>query len=420
MSTTVVVGAGLIGVSTAFALARRGVAVTIVDQQDGPGQGASNANGGMLTPSMADPWNAPGVWRDLLRWYGRDNAPMLLRTKAIPSLAGWGLRFLSATSQQHYQRATALNVRLGLYSLQVLDRWRRSTNLSYDGAQKGTAKIYRGADAFRQGVAKAEKMKAMGVSYELLSPDALIEREPALAPIRGALSGTVYFPNDEAGDAFKFTNELLRETAKCGVRTKWGARVKRLDIRKRAVAGVILENGETIAADRVVIASGAHAPRLAAQAGVKLAVKPVKGYSVTFSTKHLLSNERLGIPIVDDGLHAAVTPLGDRVRVSGTAEFTGFDSRLDPARIDNLRVILRAILPEQSQALEKDELQCWANFRPMHAYGAPWIGPARTKGVYLNAGHGHLGWTLAAGSGEALAQEILGETSGFDLADYHT
>ncbi len=418
MAETIVIGAGLIGAATAYALARRGEAVTVIDREEAPGKGASRANGGMLTPSMADPWNAPGVWRDLLRYYGRTDAPMLLRTKALPSLAVWGHRFLRSANARQYARATALNVRLGLFSLKVMEEWRRSAQFSYDGAQAGTAKIYRRREALRAGGAKAETMRALGVSYELLSPDALIERQPALAPIRSSLSGAYYFPEDESGDALKFAAGVLGAALELGARARWNVRVKRLIVHKRAVSGVLLDSGETISAERVVIAAGAHAPRLAAQAGVSLAVKPVKGYSVTFSTRRISPEERLRFPIVDDDLHAAATPLGDRLRVAGTAEFTGFDERLDECRVENLRQILRAILPDQAPALEAQEVSRWAGFRPMHAYGAPWIGAARVTGAYLNAGHGHLGWTLAAGSGEALAQEILAEKGAFDLSEY--
>ncbi len=418
MSETIVIGAGLIGASTAFALARRGEAVTVIDRAVAPGKGASEANGGMLTPSMADPWNAPGVWLDLLKFYGRPDAPMLLKTRAVPSLAMWGVKFLGAANVSQFERATALNVRLALYSLKVMSDWRQSVNLSYDGAQNGTAKIYRDHAALNAGLAKAEKMRSLGVDFELLSPQALSKRQPALEPIQTSLAGAVYFPNDESGDAYKFVQEVLSVTERLGVRTRWNAAATELIIRKQKVSGVRLASGEFLSADRVVIAAGAHAPSLTNQAGVSLAVKPVKGYSLTFSAKNLAAEERMQFPIVDDDLHAAVTPLGDRLRVAGTAEFCGFDERLDERRIENLRKILRAVLPEQARRLEADELVQWSGFRPMHAYGAPWIGPTPVQGVFVNAGHGHLGWTLAAGSGEALAQTILNEKSEFDLSDY--
>ncbi|MCK5745528.1 MAG: FAD-dependent oxidoreductase [Oricola sp.] len=418
MSGTVIIGAGLIGASTAYALARRAEKVTILDMQDAPGKGASEANGGMLTPSMADPWNSPGVWRDLIRYYGRADAPMVLKTKALPSLAVWGLKFLAAANDSQYWRATALNVRLGLFSLEVMEQWRRDADLSYDGATRGTAKIYRDKQAFRIGREKAERMQALGVVFEPLSPEALCERQPALAAIRDDLAGAVYFPKDESGDAYKFTNELLRSSYELGACAKWGASVKRLVKKNGRVSGVLLDSGEFIEAKRVVIAAGAHEPRLAFQAGVSLAIKPVKGYSMTFSAKGLDAAQRLRFPIIDDDLHAAVTPLGERIRVAGTAEFAGFDESLDDGRIETLRRMLRAILPEQADFLEAGELFRWSGLRPMHAYGAPWIGAAPVEGVYLNVGHGHLGWTLAAGSGEALAGEMQGEQAAFDLSDY--
>lgn len=416
---TIVIGAGLIGASTAFALAQRGQPVVIVDKQSGPGQGASYANGGMLTPSMSDPWNSPGVWRDLLRMYGRNDAPMLLRTKAIPGLSLWGMKFLGASTKNKFEQAVARNVRLGLFSLGVMAEWRRAVSLSYDGAQDGTVKIYRDAKALSDGLTRAEKMRALGINYDYMTADVLAERHSALAPIHNKLAGAIHYPDDESGDSFKFTRELVTKAQQLGVESKWGAQVQKILTRNDEVIGVALRSGETIAAEQVVIATGAHAPALATSIGISLAVKPVKGYSITFSGTSIDPECRLDIPIVDDGLHAAVTPLGNRIRVAGTAEFTGFDTHLDRGRLENLRNILRELLPDQAPVLLRSELECWANFRPMNAFGAPIIGPSPVTGAYINTGHGHLGWTLAAGSGEALTQVILKERPTFDLSAYN-
>lgn len=416
---TIIIGAGLIGVSTALALMRRGESVTILDYKTGPGQGASFANGGMLTPSMADPWNSPGVWRDLLRYYGKSDAPMLLRTHALPGLAVWGAKFLGASTKRKYERATAMNVRLGLFSLSVMSKWRRDMTLAYDGAQRGTVKIYRDAKALSDGLIKAEKMRALGIEYELLAANKLAERHLALEPINGTLEGGIYFPNDESGDSFKFTQELIARVVELGGDVRWDVSVKKILSKNEKVTGVALKNGEVLCAERIVIATGANSPTLSSNVGVSLQVKPVKGYSITFSGDMISQEERLNIPVVDDGLHAAVTPLGDNIRVAGTAEFTGFDTSLNEQRLENLRQIIHEILPDQATTLLSNELYSWANFRPMHAHGTPVIGPAPLKGAFINTGHGHLGWTQAAGSGEALAQLMTRETPTFDLSEYH-
>ncbi len=413
---TLIVGAGLAGITTAYAMVRRGARVTIVDQEAGPGSGASFANGGMLTPSMADPWNAPGVWRDLLRWLGREDAPMLLRAHAIPGLALWGAQFLAASNRDHFERVTVLNARLGLFSIRVMEAWAKDITLDYDPSVRGTMKIYRDQRAWLEGVAKAGAMERIGVSYEPMDAAQTVAFEPALAPIAGELAGAVRFPGDRSGNAHKFVLGLAQICEQLGVAFKWRVAATRLNVHGNRVSGVTLSDGAIIEADMVVLATGAHAADLARDVGVSLPIRPVKGYSISFPTAGV--PDLPSIPIVDDALHAAITPLGTVVRVAGTAEFSGFDATIRPGRVENLRGLLRQLLPERAAMLEQAGGAPWAGLRPMHARGVPAIGRTRVTGLFVNAGHGHLGWTLAAGSAEALAQLALGETPNFDLAPF--
>jgi D-amino-acid dehydrogenase len=414
----IVVGAGLAGCCTAFALERYGADVVLIDRMQGPGEGASLANGGMLTPSMADPWNAPGVWRDLLRWLGREDAPMLLRIKAFPSLARWGLSFLAASRPDHYGRAVALNARLGLYSLSVMQRWRDAAAPSYDHACRGTIKFYRDAATFRAGQAKARDMAELGIETRALDPAEAVALQPALAPIADALAGAVHFPRDETGDAHAFVQALTDHAQSGTLACHWNCEVSNLIEAGGRLVAIRLSNGEEIEGDAVVLATGAHVPALAREAGVRLPVRPAKGYSITYPHQAATGQSRLTLPIIDDALHAAVTPLGDRIRVAGTAEFAGFDARIQRRRITNLESLLRRILPKQAAELKAMGGTAWVGFRPMHARGFPAIGAAGLPGLYVNAGHGHLGWTLAAGSGEALAREILGLEPEIGLSAY--
>lgn len=418
MRRIAVIGAGLAGASTAYALCRHGAEVVLIDRESGPGEGASRANGGMLTPSMSDPWNAPGVWRDLLRWIGREDAPMLLRLKALPELAGWGLEFLAASTPVRFERAVALNARLGLYSLDVMQRWRENAPLRYDRAACGTLKFYRDTGAFRAGIAKARALAALGIESRPLNAGETVALQPALAPISEALAGAVHFPQDEAGDARAFVLALADAAGTSGLTCRWSCEVAEVLITGRKIAGVRLADGETIEADAVVLATGARAAALARQSGVRLPIRPVKGYSITYPHQAGRAEEQLSIPVIDDALHAAVTPLGDRLRVAGTAEFSGFDGSLKPRRIANLEGLLRRILPAQAGELQALGGEAWAGFRPMHARGVPAVGPTPVTGLYVNAGHGHLGWTLAAGSAEALARLMLGLETEFDLSGY--
>ncbi|HRO01981.1 MAG TPA: FAD-dependent oxidoreductase [Terricaulis sp.] len=412
----IVIGAGLAGMSTAFALARLGCASLVLERQAGAGLGASFANGGMLTPSMADPWNAPGVWRDLLRWFGREDAPMLLRLHAMPELALWGAQFLAASRASHFTRAIELNARLGLFSLEVMDSWRQDANLHFDSAQNGTMKIYRNRAAWEAGVGKSEVMARLGVVCEPMDGAQTLAYEPALTPIGEAIAGAVRFPRDQSGDARKFVEALAHVGEGLGVRVRYGAEVRRLLVRGGSVRGVLLADNEELQADAVVLATGPHAAMLARQAGVDLPIKPVKGYSISFPVRGMQGLPKA--PLVDDALHAALTPLGQTLRVAGTAEFSGFDTRIRPERIENLRGLLRQILPQQAATLESEGGHAWAGLRPMHARGVPAIGPTRRRGLFVNAGHGHLGWTLAAGSGAALAQLMLGAPADFDLGPF--
>lgn len=408
-----VVGGGLVGVASAYALARRGVGVTIIEASAGPALGASFANAGMLTPSMSDPWNAPGIWRDLLRWLGREDAPMLVRLKAMPGLAPWGLRFLAASGESTFTRAIAHNVRLGLFSIEVMNAWRDEAAFDYDGARVGTMKIYRSDASFARGVAKAAAMAELGVPFRALNRQETVAFEAALLPIESEVAGAVHFPHDQSGDAQRFAEGLSRACAARGAVLRWGEPARALRLEAGAVNGVVLASGEVIEADAVVLAAGAKTPALASSVGIHLPISPVKGYSITYEAGGLALP---GVPIVDDALHAAVTPFRERLRVAGTAEFAGFDPKLQPRRIENLRDLLRRILPAQAGELERRGAKAWAGFRPMHARGLPAIGAVR-RGLFINAGHGHLGWTQAAGSGEALARAILGE-GGFNLSPF--
>lgn len=418
MPDIVIVGAGLIGASTAYALSRRNIDVLVLDRNPGPGEGASFANGGMLTPSMADPWNAPGIWKELIRWIGREDAPMLLHLRQIPRLAPWGLEFLAASRAARFARATENNIRLARFTLDVMAEWERDLEPDYDGVASGTMKIYRSADALEAGVRKSSFAARLGVRHDRLDVDAVVSREPVLSPIAGELAGGIYYPDDRVGDALKYTRALVRAAEANGVRFRWNEDVRAIEMPKGE--GARLHGREEVLAETntIVIAAGAYSAALARSAGVRLSVRPAKGYSITYPVEPVDPEERLSIALVDDGLHAAVTPLGNRLRVAGTAEFAGFDAALSQARLDNLRGLLSRILPRQAPLLAESSGLSWAGFRPMSARGWPVVGPTKRAGLYINSGHGPLGWTQAAGSGEALAQRLCGEPSALELDRY--
>ena len=414
----VVVGAGLIGVASAYHLRVRGHEVTLIERAGGPATGASHANGGMLTPSMADPWNAPGVWRDLLRWIGRADAPMLLRPRALPALAGWGLRFIRASSPARYHDNTLRNLRLAADSVAGMARLRAQEPFDYLADLGGTLKLYGEARAFEAGLRKAGTLAPELITVRPLDRPQVLDLVPALADVAHRIVGGLHFPKDESGVARLFTERLCAAAERRGVRLRFGCEARAIDAGGGRVQAVRTAR-ERIPADAIVVATGCHAPFLLRGCGVKLPIAPVKGYSITCTpAADDATPAPLALPIVDDALHAALTPLGASLRIAGTAEFTGFDTRLDAARLGNLRGLLSAVLPAHAARLLSGSVTSWAGLRPMSADGVPCIGPCGPRGLFVNAGHGHLGWTLADGSGRLLADLVEGVRPALEPRDY--
>lgn len=411
----IVIGAGLLGVATAWFLAKDGHEVIVVDRADGAARGTSFGNAGMLTPSMADPWNSPGVLGQMLRYLGREDAPLLLRLKALPSLLGWGLSFLAQSTPQRYRDNMQRNLRLANYNLTVMRELRAALPLTYDQRTAGTLKVFRDSRALDEAVHRCEQLAELGLKMRKLNPQQLIEFEPALTDVRDALVGGIHFPDDESGDARQFTEALAQHAQAAGVTFRFGAAVTGFERKGGRVTGVNTD-GEQLSADAVVIAAGSWSPLLLRTLGLKLAVRPVKGYSITVPIAGWKQPPQL--PLVDDALHAAVTPLGRRLRVAGTAEFTGYDTTPTPARVENLFDLLLAMFPSFEPYLDRSQASPWAGLRPVSADGVPFIGQLGYDNLYVNTGHGHLGWTLAAGSGRMLADLIEKRTPQLDPVPY--
>jgi D-amino-acid dehydrogenase len=413
----IVVGAGLIGATTAYHLVRRGHEVTLLERRPAPALGASQANGCMLTPSMADPWNAPGVWRDLLRWAGRDDAPMLLRWRAIPGLAGWGLRFLANSSAARYHANTLRNLRLAACSVAGMAALRGAEQLDYGAGIRGTLKLYRDQRAFDAGLLKVQSLPAELVEVRPLDAAGVAALEPGLADIGDRIAGGLHFPRDEWGDARRFTELLCAAAVRRGARLLLGTEILGLENDGHRVRGV-RTGGGSMAADAVVVAAGVDAVHLLRGVARRLPIAPVKGYSITFTPNDAGTAAPLGLPVVDDALHAAATPLGASLRVAGTAEFAGPDATMAPERLENLKGLMRAMLPRHADRLLGGRVEPWAGLRPMCADGVPCIGPVGPPGLFVNAGHGHLGWTMADGSARLLADLIDGREPELDAGDY--
>ena len=407
----VIIGAGLIGISTSYFLRLRGHEVTVIEREGGPGLQTSFANGALVSPSMPEPWNAPGCWRLLLASLGRPDAPLQLRLRALPDLTGWGIQFLRNSSPERHRENTLRNARLALFSLKVLQNLRRQTGIEYGATVRGSVKLFRSDQMLQQALRGAEQLRDEGLKLRCLSREETIELEPALVPISHQLAGAIHYVSDETGDAHSFCDALTECARQHGVDFSFGTNVSRLELGSGRITAVQTDHGRVVA-EQYVVAAGSYSTPLLRAAGIDLPVRPAKGYSVTFDG----SRSALSIPIVDDDMHAAIVPVGNATRIAGTAEFAGFDLTLRPERVRNLTKLVQKILPQAG--LDTAAARPWCGLRPMSPDGVPIIGPTPTANLWLNTGHGHLGWTMAAGSGELLAELLSGEPPGLDPRPY--
>jgi len=402
-----IIGSGLIGVTSAYFLARRGWEVTVLDRQDGPALETSFANGSLLTPSMPEPWNAPGSWRVLLASIGRSDSPLQLRVRALPQLAGWGVRFLRNSSRERYERNSIRNLKLALHSLEVLRRLRQEIAIDYGCATSGTLRLFRDPAKLQGAIAWADRLKAEGMTCRLVTGSEVAALEPALAPISGELAGGIHYPVDEIGNAYRFTVALAEHARRAGVDFHFRTPVTGIETRQGRITAV--RSGERqFTADSYVVAAGSYTPLLLGKLGISVPVRPAKGYSLTFERPS--PDIPFHLPVCDDDFHAVVVPLENVIRVAGTAEFTGYDLSLSEARIGNLVKLVRQVLPTWN--LDPAKAKPWCGLRPMSADGVPIIGPTPMGNLWINTGHGPLGWTLAVGSGQLLSDLLTGGSPG--------
>jgi D-amino-acid dehydrogenase len=408
-----IVGSGLIGVTSAYFLRALGHDVTVIDQADGPGEATSFANGGLITPSMPEPWNAPGSWRVLLASLWRTDSPMQLHLRTLPGLAKWGIEFFRNSGRASFERNTLHNLRLALYSLNALEPLREQTGIDYYWRKRGTLRVFRDAASLRNAAGAANRLAVAGLNFRTLSPSQTVALEPALEPIQELLAGALHYGEDETGDAYRFCVGLAERARDQGVNFRFGTQATSIEVKSGQVRALWC-GPERLQADGYVVAAGSYSAVLLNRKGLRLPVSPAKGYSLTYATPN--GAPLLSVPIVDDQWHAAVVPLEGSIRIAGTAEFAGFDLTLNPARVRNLQALLTRVLPQAR--LDSMTAKAWCGLRPMSADGVPIIGPTSIPNLWLNTGHGHLGWTLAVGSGQLLADLVSGRRPGVDPAPY--
>jgi D-amino-acid dehydrogenase len=408
-----VLGAGVVGVTSAWYLSRSGHEVTVIDRQPGPGLETSFANGGQLSTSHAEPWANPGAPRQILQWLGREEAPLLFRPRADLRQWLWGMRFLFECLPHRAYRNARHIYALARYSAESLRALRADTGIAYDALQRGILTFHTDERQLRRAEHEARILSEWGCAQELKTPDECVQIEPALQHARPRLVGGVYSPADESGDAHAFTAALAGLAAQSGVRFMFDTAVERLLPGGERIEGVATSRGGNAAvlqADAYVVALGSYSPLLVRGAGIPLPVYPVKGYSVTLPLDpgHVAPSASL----TDEAYKIVYSRLGARLRIAGTAELTGYDTSVNHARCE---AIVRRAFDFFPHAGDARRAQYWAGLRPATPSNVPLIGRTRYSNLLLNTGHGTLGWTLACGSGRALSRLVAGERPEVDF-----
>ena len=406
----VVLGGGVVGVASAWFLARCGCRVTLVERREAAGLETSFANGGLVTPSMSDPWASPEIPGMILKWIGREDSPFLVRVGALPGLASWGLKFLRQCNEVDWRRNTRNILRLSTFSHERLRELVRETGVDYESNPRGTLHLFRDPRSMGKTSRTAEMLRMFGVRSRILDPAGCAALEPALRHQADRIAGGIHYPDDEAGDAHLFTRRLAEVCASDGAELRYGETVLRIEADGGRFSAVQTDAGR-VAADACVVALGVESAARLRPLGVRLPIYPVKGYSITFPVDGW--NDAPVTPFADDGHKAGIVRIGNRIRVAGTAEFAGRDRTLPPKRVANLRNLFLSLFPGYP---DRSAGEAWTGLRPMTPDGLPYLGSTPVEGLFVNTGHGHLGWTMACGSASIVADLVHGRDPGIDLA----
>ena len=403
-----ILGAGVVGVSSAWYLSKAGHEVTVVDRQPDAGLETSYANGGQISVSHAEPWSNPHAPMRALSWMGREDAPLLFRLRWDTALFDWSWRFLRECPPGRTRENIRDIVRLALYSRDELGLLREETGIAYDHLERGILHVYTDEKEFEAAIEASKTMREFGCERYPVDADKCVEIEPALRASRPILVGGDFTAADESGDARKFTQNLAELCRARGVAFRHDTTVERISAAEGRVDGVVVRSksgAETLRADIYVAAMGSYTPLMLRPLGMRLPVYPAKGYSATVP----LSDKSVAptVAMTDDGRKLVFSRLGQRLRIAGTAEFNGYNTELNDVRCKALMSRTHELFPELRPA---GDPEFWCGLRPTTPSNVPFIGRAKQANLYLNTGHGTLGWTMACGSGKVLADIVGGKT----------
>ena len=399
----VVLGSGVVGIASAYYLARLGHEVVVVDRQPGAGMETSFANAGQVSPGYSAPWAGPGIPIKAMKWLMMKHSPLVIRPKADPKQWLWLAQMLANCTEKAYQRNKGRMVRLAEYSRDCMQALRQEVEIHYDHRERGLVQLFRTQAQLDATGKDISVLKSYNVAYEVLDAAGCIAVEPALALVREKFVGGLRLVGDETGDAFMFSQRLAEIAAGLGVSYRYGITIRQLVAEGDRIAGVVVGNGEVIRGDAYVAALGSYTPGLLAPLGIKLPIYPVKGYSLTMP---IVDPEAAPMStVMDETYKIGITRLGNRIRVGGTAELAGFDLTLRQSRRETLEFSVMDLFPKGGDV---SKATFWTGLRPMTPDGTPIVGATRFGNLYTNTGHGTLGWTMACGSGKLIADLISG------------
>ncbi|MDF0489327.1 D-amino acid dehydrogenase [Sphingomonas sp. H39-1-10] len=407
----IVLGSGVIGVTSAWYLARAGHEVIVVDRQAGPALETSFANAGEISPGYASPWAAPGIPRKAVKWLMMRHAPLILRPQLDMAMLRWLAAMLRNCTAERYAINKARMVRVAEYSRDCLGALRAETGITYDERMLGTLQLFREAKQLDGTAKDIAVLSEGGVPFELLDRTGCLAAEPGLANSDVPIVGGLRLPHDETGDCFKFTNRLADLAAAHGVMFQYGRTIARLESESGRISGLVTDAGR-LTADAYLVALGSHSPALIRPLGLKVPVFPVKGYSITVP---ITDPDRAPVStLLDESYKVAITRLDDRIRVGGMAEISGFNNHLPEARRATLEHSVGGLFPN---AGDLQAATFWSGLRPMTPDSTPVIGKTALPNLFLNTGHGTLGWTMACGSGRIIADIIGGREPDIETGD---
>ena len=412
-----ILGSGVIGVTSAYYLAQKGFDVTVIDRQPAVGLETSFANAGQISPGYSAPWAAPGVPYKALKWLFQRHAPLALKADFTLWQLQWTLQLLRNCTAARYDTNKERMVRLAEYSRDCIGVLRNETGIVYEGRTGGTLQVFRTQKQLDAEAKDIAVLSRLGVPFEHLDPDGCARAEPALSLVKDKLMGGLRLPGDETGDCQLFTQNLAEKATALGVKFRQDVTIEQLLTKNGMLEGVEISSAagtEKLQADQYVVALGSYSRDLMQGLGLAIPVYPVKGYSLTVPV-----TDSAAAPIstvMDETYKVAITRFNDRIRVGGMAELAGFDLSLNPRRRETLEMVLNGLFPNGGDISKS---QFWTGLRPMTPDGTPIIGKAsdRYSNVWLNTGHGTLGWTMACGSGQLLADLIAGQKTAIESDD---